>query len=139
MAFVLMCYVILSVMLRRCRLTVISSSNGLPQQLPPTQHQSQHQSQHQTHHYPPVDGAATPYTEILGEQIALHVSTWDIDEMATLAHIARRYHIDIRLARYYLMREVRRGQLCRVKWGKRTYYMCADWREYMKYIGLRTL
>ena len=55
---------------------------------------------------------------------------WDCDTAYTLVDIAKELDdINIRLARYYLMRAVDKGDLCQVKWHGSTWYLLAVWKE----------
>jgi hypothetical protein len=47
---------------------------------------------------------------------------WEPDTIRTLADVAERFDIDIRLAMYYLKKLVREGRLCKIKIGRHTYY-----------------
>jgi len=80
------------------------------------------------------------YTEILSERIGLFVvNDWTIDEAYTLSDIAEMFEIDIRLARYYLMRLVDKGVLCQIKWERNTYYAHSCWRKPFKELGVKVL
>lgn len=80
------------------------------------------------------------YTEVLREQIKLFVvNDWTIDEAYTLSDVAEMFKIDIRLARYYLMRLVDEGILCQIKWERNTYYAHSCWRKPFRELGVKVL
>jgi len=80
------------------------------------------------------------YTEVLIERIALFVANdWTIDEAYMLSDVAEMFKIDIRLARYYLMRLVDKGVLCQIKWERNTYYAHACWRKPFLELGVKVL
>jgi hypothetical protein len=67
----------------------------------------------------------------LGDQFKQFLcQEWECDTAYTLTDIAIQLgDIDIRLARYYLMRAVDQGDLCRIKWHGSTWYLLAIWKE----------
>lgn len=83
------------------------------------------------------------YTESNNELFLRFVDEeWDIDDMYTITNLAHRFTIDIRLARYYLMKLVDRGVLCQLKYKRYTYYMKRCWLEPFKrfrYLGVKLL
>lgn len=67
---------------------------------------------------------------------------WDIGEVYSISDVARRFMIDIRLARYHLMKAVDNGRLCQLKYQKSTYYLKREWKEPFErflVIGVRLL
>ena len=52
---------------------------------------------------------------------------WDIDEAYSMADFGELFHIDIRLARYYLVKYVDLGQLFCLKWNYDVYYLKSCW------------
>ncbi len=83
------------------------------------------------------------YTETLSERVAHFVSyDWDLSDAYTISDLALRFSIDIRLARYHLMKMVDNGILCQVKWGKNTYYLKRVWKRpfgRFAHLGVRCL
>jgi hypothetical protein len=80
------------------------------------------------------------YTEVLSERIALFVvKEWDLDEAHTISTIAELFVIDIRLARYYLMKLVDKGLLCQITWEGNTYYAHRCWKRVFQNLGVKVL
>ena len=64
---------------------------------------------------------------------------WEVDEAYTISTIAERFGIDIRLARYYLMRQVDKGVLCQITWEGSTYYAWRCWKRPFQDLGVKVL
>lgn len=80
------------------------------------------------------------YTEILSERIAQFiVNEWKIEECYTITSVSEYFGIDIRLARYYLMKFVDKGILCQVTWEDNTYYAQRCWKGPFKELGVKVL
>ena len=83
------------------------------------------------------------YTETLSERVAYFIThEWDLGEVYVIGDLARMFGMDIRLARYHLMKNVDSGILCQVKWEKNTYYLKREWeRPFSRFthIGVRLL
>ena len=80
------------------------------------------------------------YTEILSERIAQFiVKEWQIEEMYTITSMSEEFGIDIRLARYYLMKFVDKGVLCQITWDGNTYYALRCWKGPFKELGVKVL
>lgn len=61
-----------------------------------------------------------------GEQYKLFLAfynfKWDDDSVYTHSFFGNEFNIDLRLARYHLMKMVRHNLLCQIKYKNRTYY-----------------
>ena len=80
------------------------------------------------------------YTEILSERVAQWVTTeWQLEECYTITGVSEEFGIDIRLARYYLMKFVDKGVLCQVTWEGNTYYALRCWRGPFRELGVKVL
>jgi hypothetical protein len=80
------------------------------------------------------------YTTILSERIALFITReWSIEEMYTITSIHEMFDIDIRLARYYLMKFVTKGYLCQITWEGNTYYALRCWKKPFQQLGVKVL
>ena len=76
----------------------------------------------------------------MSERIALFIlNDWDLDEAHTITTIADIFGIDIRVARYYLMKHVDRGDLCQITWEGSTYYAWRCWRKPFQALGVKVL
>lgn len=64
---------------------------------------------------------------------------WTVDEAHTISSVAERFQIDIRSARYYLMKYVDKGILCQITWEGNTYYAWRCWKRPFKALGVRVL
>ncbi len=83
------------------------------------------------------------YTESLSERISYFITyDWSLGDVYTIGDLAGMFEIDIRLARYHLMKNVDRGILCQIKWEKNTYYLKKIWKKPFTrfvHIGVRIL
>ena len=80
------------------------------------------------------------YTEILSEKIAQFIANEiRVEECYTLTGIAEMFGIDIRNARYYLMKFVDKGHLCQITWEGNTYYALRCWKDPFKELGVKVL
>ena len=80
------------------------------------------------------------YTTILSEKVADFVAhKWDIDEAYTITEFGAIFGIDMRHARYYLMKWVDRGLLCQITIDDATYYALRPWKYPFKALGCKVL
>jgi ribosomal protein S25 len=80
------------------------------------------------------------YTEILSERISQFiVNEIQIEEAYTISSVSEYFGIDIRLARYYLMKFVDKGILCQITWDGNTYYALRCWKGPFKELGVKVL
>lgn len=83
------------------------------------------------------------YTETLSEKVSYFIShEWELSDAYMIGDLGRMFNIDIRLARYHLMKSVDHGVLCQVKWEKNTYYLKREWKrpfERFTHLGVKVL